>query len=101
MRTKHLPDFVRDLGHGRWRAFHRQEMFDEELQIVFAIAQRGHGHVRRRDSEVQIFAEVVLADFLDEVAVRRCDDTYIDRDGLRAADAADLALLERAKKLRL
>ena len=49
----------------------------------------------------QILAEAALADLACQIAVRRGDHAHVDADGLVAADALELALLQHAQQLRL
>ena len=77
------------------------EVLDQARQILEAIAQR-----RQRDREdvepvVEILAELALGDQLLEVAVGRRDHAHVDVDGLGAADALELALLQHAQELDL
>ena len=53
------------------------------------------------EAEVQVVAEAAARHVGLEVAVARRDDPDIDLDRLAAADAVDLALLDRAQKLGL
>src|SRR5690606_15169169 len=66
-----------------------------------ALAQR-----RERDGEleqpvVEVLAERSLGHHLEDVLVRGRDHAAVEPDGLGAADAGDLAVLERAQQLGL
>ena len=77
------------------------EVLDEQRHVVLALAQRRHAHAHHGEPVVEILAERAAIDLAHEVAIGRGDDAHVDGDDLRAADAADLALLERAQQLRL
>ncbi len=64
---------------------------------------RSGGSEDGEDAEavVEVFAEGLLADGLEQVAVGGGDDPDVDRDRRTAADALDLALLEDAEELGL
>ena len=53
------------------------------------------------DAIVQVLAKLLLADHLVQVAGRGGHDPHVDVDLLAAADAANLALLQRAQQLGL
>ena len=76
-------------------------MLDEHLEILHAIAQRRHVHLRCGDPKVEIFAEVLALDLDREVPVRGRDETHVDRNGALRAEPANLAFLEDAQELRL
>src|SRR5690606_14964020 len=77
----------------------REDVIDEQRQIVLALAQRRHVNARDREPVVQVLAEPAAVDLDAEVAIRRGDDADIDLDGLRTADAANLLALEHAEEL--
>src|SRR5690606_14300454 len=54
-----------------------------------------------REAMVEVLAETPLLHLVEEVPVRRRHDADVHLDGAVPADAADLALLERAEHLRL
>ncbi len=81
------------------------ELVDEEAHeqrdVLGALAQR-----RQRDREdveavVEVLAERLLADGLEQVAIGGGDDPDVDLDRRPAADALELALLEDAEQLGL
>jgi hypothetical protein len=53
------------------------------------------------EAVVEVLAEAPGGDLLLEVAVGRGDEAHVDGDGLDAAHAVDLALLDRAQELHL
>src|SRR6185369_8942028 len=53
------------------------------------------------DAEIEVLAELVRRDHLEEVAVRREDEPHIDRAMLVLADATYRLRLEHAQELRL
>ena len=78
-----------------------EEMSDQFRDVLAAIAQRRQ--VDRHDVEpvVQVLAEAAGGGFGQEVAVAGGDDAGVDADGLRVADALELALLQDAEQLDL
>ena len=64
---------------------------------------RSGGRRNREDAEavVEVFAEGLVVDGLEQVAVGGGDDPDVDRQRRAAADALDLALLEDAEELGL
>ena len=76
-------------------------MLDEQRDVVGAVVQRRQVQPHDAEPVEQVLAEPAGADLVLEVAVGRRDDPDVDLLRLRAADAADLALLERAQQLRL
>ncbi len=70
-------------------------------QILDAIAQRRH--LDRHDIEPveEVLAELPFLDRLVEIDVGRGDETQVGLDRLHAADALDLAFLDRAQQLGL
>ena len=64
---------------------------------------RSGGSAIGEDAEavVEVFAERLVADGLEQVAVGGGDDPDVDRHRRAAADALDLALLEDAEELGL
>ena len=77
-----------------------QEM-DEQRDVLLAIPQRRQMDGEDVETIVQVLAERLLADRLEQVAVGGRDDADIDLDRLLAADALELALLEDAEQLGL
>ena len=65
------------------------------------LAQRRHAHAHHRQAVVEILAEGAAVHLAHQIAVGGRDHAHVDGDHLRAADAADLALLERAQQLGL
>ena len=78
-----------------------EEMSDQFRDILAAISQRRQ--VERHDVEpvVKVFAEAAGGGFGQEVAVAGGDDTGVDADGCRVADAFELAFLQGAEQLHL
>src|SRR5690606_35621472 len=77
------------------------EVRDEGGQVLEPLAQRRQ--VDRDDVEavVEVLAELAVADQLFEVAVGGGDQAHVDAEGLDAADALELRLLDRAQQLDL
>jgi hypothetical protein len=76
-------------------------MAGKRLQVVQALAQRGH--VKREDGEavVEVEAEGAIDNALLEVAVRGGDHADVDAHNLVVADALDLAALKKAEEFGL
>ena len=74
---------------------------DELRQVVEALPQRRHRDDRDREAEEEVLAKAPGGDVGPQVAVRRRDDAHVDAAVDPAADAPDLAALERAKEARL
>ena len=53
------------------------------------------------EAVIQIRAKAALLDAVQEVAVGRGEDAHVDFDGLAAADAFKLTLLQHAQEFRL
>ena len=66
-----------------------------------AVAQGGQVNGHHVEAVVEILAEPAGLDLLLEVAVGGGDEAHVDVDGLDAADALELALLQRAQQLHL
>ena len=70
----------------------------EERDVLPALAQAGH--MQREDAEavVEVFAETAGFDLGFKVLVGSSDDAHVDGDGLGAAEAFELAVLEDAEQ---
>ena len=79
----------------------RDEVVRERPEVVEAIAQRRQVDREHVEPVVEVLAELALLDHLLEVAVRRRHEANVDLHGLVAADALELALLQRAEQLDL
>ena len=68
-----------------------------------SLRSRSGGTTQRHDVQPveQILAEAALGDLGLDVAVGRRDDAHVDLDGLLAAHALELALLQHAQQLEL
>ena len=66
-----------------------------------ALAQRGQADRHDVEPVEEVLAERALRDELLQIAVRRRDEAHVDADRLDAADALELALLQRAEELHL
>src|SRR5688572_28577038 len=76
-----------------------QEMLDQEGNVGMTLAQR-----RQLDSDdvepvVEVLPEVPGVDLTRKVLIGRGDDSGIDFDAARPADALELPLLEHAQEL--
>src|SRR5579883_21578 len=77
------------------------EMLGQGRDVARPLAQRRQAKVHDVEAEIEILAEAALAHLLFEVAVRGGEEADVHLDGMRAADAVDLALLDGAQQLRL
>src|SRR5208283_4273783 len=76
-------------------------MLRQQQDIVAAVAQGRQLDLHDVQPVKQILAELAAADGLREVAVRRGNEADIDAQLLRAADARERAVLQKAKQLGL
>ena len=83
------------------RAVAADEEVDEHRQVLDALAQRRQPHRNHVEAVVEIFAERAVLDRALEVDVGRRDQPERGADRPSAADALDLALLDRAQQLGL
>src|SRR5450432_171229 len=79
----------------------REQVLDDERDVLAALAQRRQRDAGHGQAEVQILAKLPLLDHAREIAVRRDDDAHVDLARALAADAAELALLQHAQQLAL
>ena len=66
-----------------------------------ALAQRRRKDGKDLEPVIEIAAEFFVGNHLCEVAIGGGNQTHVHRDGARAAEALDLALLQRAQELGL
>ena len=78
-----------------------EEVLHQQRNVVAPLAQRGQLHRDHVEAIEEILAERALGDHLREIGVGRGDDADVDLDGVRVADALELALLQHAQQLRL
>src|SRR5690349_12353266 len=76
-------------------------MLNKNRNVVRALAEWWQMQRDDVESVVQIGAEVPRLDLLFEVAIRRGDETRVDRNRLRCADRNHLAVLEDAEQFDL
>src|SRR5436189_714633 len=76
-------------------------VWSEGWAVALAVAQGGDGDVDDVEPVVEILAEAAGGDLLDQAAVGRGDDPDVDSERVAAADALDLAGLDRAQQLDL
>ena len=96
----HQPDGVGRDGLDRLAVALRraQEVLDQIVDVVDALAQRRQADRHDVEAVVEILAEEALPDHLAEVAVRRGDDADVGLDRRAAADHGVLALLQHAQQ---
>ena len=78
-----------------------QEVLDEQLDVVAALAQRRQHDVDDVEPVVEVFAEPSRAHECRQILVRRRDQPHVDVDLIVAADRLDAVLLQDAQQLRL
>jgi hypothetical protein len=83
------------------RARLAHELRDQERDVLAALAQRRQMDAEDVEPIVQVAPELLERDELPEILVGRRDDADVDVDGVLAADAQELALLEHAQELGL
>ena len=76
-------------------------MARQNRNVVLTIAQRRNRDRKHRQPEVQILAELLRRHARPQLLVGRGDDAHVDVQRLRAADALEPPLLERAQNLGL
>ena len=78
-----------------------QTKIDELRDVVTAVAQRRHANAHDVQPVVEIFAKRLRPHHLLKIFVGRSNDPYIDPDGLGAADALNLTLLQHSQNFGL
>src|SRR5207244_9956604 len=77
------------------------EVCHEERDVLPPLAKRREMDRDHVQAIEEVLAEHPVSDGLRDLAVRRGDQPHVDLDVARVADAADLALLDRAQELDL
>src|SRR6201999_4530997 len=77
------------------------EVLDEPRDVLAALAQRRDGDLDDVEAVVEILAEGAARDRAPEVDVGGDDDAGVDLELLLAADAIELAVLQRLQQLGL
>ena len=80
---------------------HVEEVAREQRNVVAPLAQRRHAQPHDVQAVEEIFAEAPGSHVVFEIAVRRRDDSHVDRLHGRAADHRHRAFLHEAQQLRL
>src|SRR5207253_329890 len=83
------------------RVVAREEMIDEEIDVLLPRAQRRNRNRKDVDAVVEVLAETSRLRLGGEIAVRRGDDADVDLDVLGVTEPADRLLLQRAEELHL
>ena len=78
-----------------------QQRLRQRRDIVASLAKRRQMNLERVDAEEQVLAELLFADHLFEIAIRRTDDADIDDDRVVLADPADLARFQEPQQFDL
>ena len=76
-------------------------MGDQFGNVLAPLAQRRQVDRHHVEPVVQVLAEAAVARFGQQVAIAGGDDAGVDADGLRVADALELAFLQHAEQLHL
>ena len=90
--------------HGRppdIRAELLEKVLHEQRNIVAALAQRRQLDRYHIEPVEEILTERTIGHHPREIGVRCGDDSYVDLDGVRVADALELTLLQHPQQLRL
>ena len=74
---------------------------DQQRDVLLAVAERGHPDGKDAEAVVEVFAECLVADGLEQVAVGGRQHAHVGLDRGGPADAVELALLEDAQQLGL
>ena len=94
-----LADAVDALADPRGKFI--QEESHQERDVLRPLAERGKRDREDTESIVQVLAERLLADGLEQIAVGGGDDPDIDFPRGRPADSVELVFLQDAEQLRL
>ena len=78
-----------------------KDVFDEQRNVVFVIAQRRQVNVEDVEAEEEILAQLAGADGFLGIFVGRGEDANVDRRFAFAAEAANFAIFENAQELGL
>src|SRR5690606_30371226 len=78
-----------------------EEVTREEFEVAVALAERGQTVGEHEQAVVEVAAEATFGDGALEVHAGSGDDADVDAEGAFAAEAADLAVLERGEELGL
>ena len=78
-----------------------QQVLHERRQVVGSFAQRRHPHLDDVDPVQQILPKPPFRHQSREIAMRRCDDAHIDRDGGGSANGMHFLFLQDAQELAL
>src|SRR6476646_9603241 len=91
-------DFYLFVESGRKRI---KKMLRQEQDIFAAFPKRWQKKLNNVDPMEKIFAEFILADGLNDVAVRRSEKADVDAQFLGAADTGEAAILQKPQQLGL
>jgi hypothetical protein len=81
---------------------HLEEVLHQHRHVLTPIAQRRHHDVDDVEPVIQILAELIRGDAIQEPAVGRCHDPHVDACARAiAADALNLARFKEAQQQRL
>jgi hypothetical protein len=76
-------------------------MGEQERNVVRAFAERRQAQRDDGEAIIEVFAELAFLDHLPEVAVRRADETQVQRDRAMRAEPLDRAGLEETEDFHL
>ena len=79
----------------------RDEMIDEQQKIIAAFAQRRQVDGEDVEPKIEVLAKLRLFEELLKIGVGGGDEANIGGDGVIAADAFELLLLDQAQNFRL
>ena len=97
---------LRGFGNGADRFVHRdsellQEMFRQHRDVIRSLPQCRRAELHHVQPVIKVFTEIVLANSVDNVAIRRGDEPDIDTQFLVAADPREGAILQKTQQLGL
>ena len=78
-----------------------EEFFGQRVDGIGPFPKGWDNNLHDIQPEVHVFAETLLGDVLEEIAVGRSEDANVHTPRSRLADTADLPVLEHAQQLRL
>ena len=78
-----------------------EQMVNQHAEVARALAKRRNLQDRHGEPVEEVLAKAACGDLLGQRPVGRGDDADVDLEGLRGAEAHDLAFLNRAKQLHL
>jgi len=79
----------------------RNKMTHQDGNVGNAVTQRRRKNRKDLEAIKEVAAEFLFRDHFGQIAIGGGDETHVDEDGARAAQALNLALLQGAQQFRL